>query len=72
MSGGEGQIEKEREREKREKERERERERKNLKQAPCSVQSPMLGFIPQPWDHDLSQNQASEAQPTELLRRPYS
>lgn len=27
----------------------------NLKQAPCTVWSPMWGLIPQPWDPDLSQ-----------------
>ena len=51
----------------RERERERERvqagerrkgkEKENLKQAPCSVQSPTQGSIPQPRDHDLSKNQ---------------
>ena len=38
----------------RQKRREGERERENLKQAPCSVQSPKWGSIPQPWNHDLS------------------
>ena len=33
--------------------RERERERENLKQAARSVQNPMWGLIPCPWDHDL-------------------
>ena len=28
------------------------------------------GFIPQPWDHDLSRNQKSDAQPTEPPRHP--
>ena len=30
----------------------------------------MWGSIPQPWDHDLSRNQESDAQPTEPPRRP--
>ena len=42
-----------------------ERERKNLKQAPRSVWNPTQGLIPQPWDHGLSRNQESDAQPTE-------
>ena len=41
------------------------RGRENLKQAPCSVQSLTRGLIPWPWDHDLSWNQGSDAQPTE-------
>ena len=48
----------------------RERKRENLKQALCSAQSPMRGSIPQPWDHDLSQNQESDAQLTEPPRHP--
>ena len=32
-----------------------------LKQAPCQVQSLVQGWIPQPRDHDLSQNQESDA-----------
>ena len=61
-------------------EREREREhasgggtegkRENLKQAPHSALSPAPDSIPQPWDHDLSQNQESDAQPTESPRCP--
>ena len=46
----------------------REREKENLKQAPPSGRSLMQGSIPQPWDHDLSQNQELGAQPTEPLR----
>ena len=42
-------------------ERERERERQNPKKPPHSVQSPMQGSIPWPWDHDLSQSQESDA-----------
>ena len=38
-------------------EREGERERENLKQAPCPVQSPTQGSIPQSWEYDLSRNQ---------------
>ena len=45
-------------------------ERENLKQTPHSAQSPTQGLIPQPWDHDLSQNQESGAQPTEPPRCP--
>ena len=35
-------------------ERDRDRERENLKQTPCSVQSPTWVSILRPWDHDLS------------------
>ena len=42
------------------------RKRGNLTQAPCSVPSPTQGSIPQPWDHNLSQNQESDAQETDL------
>ena len=41
----------------REVERGRVREGENPKQAPHSAWSPTWGLIPQPWDHDLSQNQ---------------
>ena len=34
--------------------RQGERQRENPKHAPCSVQCPTWGSIPQPWDHDLS------------------
>ena len=47
-----------------ERQREREGERENLKQAPCSAQSLTWGSIPRSWDHDLSQDQDSDAQPT--------
>ena len=46
----------------------RERKRENLQQAPHSTWSLMQGSIPQPWDHDLSQNQELDAQPTEPPR----
>ena len=42
--------------------------RENLKQVPCSVWILMRGSISQPWVHDLSQNEESVAQLTELLR----
>ena len=62
--------EREREREKASR-REGQREREGIfKQAPHSVQSLTRGSIPQPWDRDLSQNQESEAQPTEPPRCP--
>ena len=48
----------------------REGERENLKQAPHSAQSLTQGSIPQPWVHDLSQNQELEAQQTEPPRCP--
>ena len=41
----------------------RRRGRENLKQAPCSVWSPIQGLILWPWHHDLSVNQESVAQP---------
>ena len=41
------------------------RGRENLKQAPCPVQSPTWGSFPALWDHDLSQNQESDAHLTE-------
>lgn len=41
-------------------EEQRERERENLKQTLLWAQSPTWGSIPQPWDHDLSQNQESD------------
>ena len=44
------------------------RGREILKQVPHSVQSPMWGSIPQPWDHDLSLNQESDTQPTKRPR----
>ena len=50
-------------------EREREKEKENLKQAPHSVQSLTQGWIPQSWDHDLSQNQEWDVQPTETTGR---
>ena len=64
---GEGQREREGGREKGG-ERERERERENLKQAPCSPWS----SSPRTWDHDPSQNQELDAQPTEPPRCPLS
>ena len=48
----------------------REKERENLKQAPHSARSLMQGLIPWPWDHDLVQNQESDAQLTESPRHP--
>ena len=48
----------------------RRRERENPKQARHSVQSPTWGSILQPWDHDLSWNQESDAQLTEPPRCP--
>ena len=47
----------------------REREGKNLKQPPCPARSLTQGSISPPCDHDLSQNQESDAPPTESLRR---
>ena len=47
-----------------------ERARGRKIEAPCSAWSPMQGSIPQPWDHDLSQNQESDAQPTDPPRCP--
>ena len=44
---------------------ETQRERENRKQAPRSVQSPVRGSIPQPWDHNLSRNQESDTPLTE-------
>ena len=44
---------------------ERQRERQNLKQAPYSERSLTWGSVPQVWEHDLSRNQESDAQPTE-------
>ena len=52
-------------------EREREGHGENPKQAPHTAQGPTQGLIPQPWDHDLSQNQESDTQSTELPRRPW-
>ena len=38
---------------------------------PHSARSPTWGSIPRPWDdHNLSQNQESDASPTEPPRRP--
>ena len=48
------------------------RERQNLTQTPRSVQSLTQGWIPRPWDHDLSQNQKSDTRPPEAPRRPLS
>ena len=45
-----------------------EKARENLKQVPRPAQSPTQDSIPQPWDHDLSQNQESDAQLTEPPR----
>ena len=45
--------------------RERDRGRMNLKQTPCLARSLTQGSIPLLWDHDLSWNQESDAQPTE-------
>ena len=47
----------------------REREN-NLKQAPGSAQSLMWGSIWLSWDHDLNQNQESDAEPTEPPKSP--
>ena len=44
--------------------------RENLQQASCTVQSPIQGLIPRPWDHDLSRNQESDAQPAKPPRHP--
>lgn len=49
-------------------EQRKERDRKNLKQAPRSAWSPTWGAISQPWDHDLSQTQELDTQPTEPPR----
>ena len=48
------------------------RGRENPQQASHPVQSPTWGSIPQPWDHDLSWNQTSDAQPTEPPRHPWT
>ena len=37
-----------------------------------AVWSQMQGLIPQPWDHDLGQNQESDAQLTEPPSYPYA
>ena len=47
-------------------------EEENLKQAPHPAQNQTQGSILRPWDRNLSQNQESEAQPTEPPRRPGS
>ena len=44
------------------------RERDNLRQTLHLAQSPTRGLIPGPWDRDLSHNQETDAQLTELLR----
>ena len=49
--------------------RERDR-RENLKHPKYPAWSPMWGSISRPWDHDLSQNQESDAQLTQPPRRP--
>ena len=46
------------------------RERREEKQAFCWAGSPTGGSIPGPWDQDLSQNQESDAQPTEPPKCP--
>lgn len=46
---------------------ERERERENVKQGLRSGWSPTWGLILLPWDHELSHNQESDAQPPEPL-----
>ena len=52
--------------------RERERERENPKQAPiCQHRARGGARTHEPWDHDLSWNQESDAQPTEPPRRPF-
>lgn len=38
------------------KKRERDTERENVKHSPCSAVSPTQDSIPQPQDHELSQN----------------
>ena len=48
----------------------RESNRENPKLAPHLTWNPMQGSIPQPWDHDLSRNQESDAQTTESPRHP--
>ena len=48
----------------------REEQREKGKWTSCWAQSPMWGWIPRPWDHDLSQNQESDAQLTKPPRRP--
>ena len=45
-------------------------ERKHPKYTPGWVWRPMRGSISQPWDHDLSQNQESDAEPTIPPRHP--
>lgn len=42
-----------------------EREGENLKQTLCGAQSPTQSLILLPWDHDPSQNQERNAEPTE-------
>lgn len=53
-----------------------EEEEKNLKQAPGPVQSltwsPTQSSIPQPWKHDLSWSEESDAQLTKPPRQPCS
>ena len=44
--------------------------RENLSQTPCWAQSQTWGSISWPWDHDLSQNQESDAYLTGLPRCP--
>ena len=46
------------------------RRKKNLKQTPHWVQTLTRGSISPPWDHDLSREQESDAQPTEPPRHP--
>ena len=45
----------------------REREKETERE---SAWNPMQDLIPQPWEHDLSQNQESNAQQTEPPRHP--
>jgi len=45
------------------------RERSRL---PAEQQSPTQGWIPGPWDHDLSRNQELAAQPTEPPGHPHN
>ena len=40
------------------------KEKENLKQALHTAQSLTWGWIPWPWDHNLSQNHASDTQPS--------
>ena len=53
--------------------RSRERERERTPSRLCAVSTEPDGRLEptKPWDHALSQNQESDAQPTEPPRHPY-